>query len=180
MKYLTLEIPSKLCRIKKKEENMKKLLIVIAILLFVVAAEAKRYRSLVEVEPKASLYIGSVRFGLGCDILINPLKTVGFRFSGTTQFYLNHGGSLDALFYFPMRDMQPYVHAGFGFYVIDPDPGDSNTFFTIRGGLGLSYPWSRGANLFVEPGVIITDPGDRGDTDVIFRLSVGARFGILK
>lgn len=167
---------------------MKKLLIVIAILLFVVAAEAKRYRSLVEVEPKASLYIGSVRFGLGCDILINPLKTVGFRFSGTelsfgndyTQFYLNHGGSLDALFYFPMRGMQPYVHAGIGFLVLDTDPGDSNTFFTIRGGLGLNYPWSRGTNLFVEPGVIITDPGDWGDTDVIFRLSVGARFGILK
>lgn len=171
---------------------MKKILIVIAILLFVVAAEAKRSRSLVEVEPKASLYIGSVRFGLGCDILINPLKTVAFRFSGTelsfgddlTQFCLNFSflnSSLDALIYFPMREMQPYVHTGIGFLMLDPDPGDSNTFFTIRGGLGLNYPWRRGANLFVEPGIIITDLGDWGDgTDVIFRLSVGARFGILK
>ena len=170
---------------------MKKILIVIAILLFVVAAEAKRYRSLVELEPKASLYIGSVRFGLGCDVIFNPLKTVGFRFSGTelsfgddqTQFYLNFSflnSSLDALIYFPMRGMQPYVHTGIGFLVLDTDPGDSNTFFTIRGGLGLNYPWSHGANLFVEPGVIITDPGDWGDTDVIFRLSVGARFGILQ
>jgi len=160
---------------------MKKILIVIAILLFVVAAEAKK--PLVEVEPKASLYIGSVRFGLGCDILVNPLKTVGFRFGltelsfgGHTQFYLNHSGSLDALFYFPMRGMQPYVHAGLGFNMIDTEAG-SNTLFTIRGGLGLNYPWSRGTNLFVEPGVIISD---NVDTDVTFRLSVGARFGILK
>lgn len=170
---------------------MKKILIAIAILLFVVAAEAKRYRSLVELEPKASLYIGSVRFGIGCDVIFNPLKTVGFRYSGTelsfgddhTQFHLNFSflnSSLDALIYFPMREMQPYVHTGIGFLVLDTDPGDSNTFFTIRGGLGLNYPWRRGTNLFVEPGVIITDPGDWGDTDVIFRLSVGARFGILK
>lgn len=169
---------------------MKKILIVIAMLLFVVAAEAKRYRSLVEVEPKASLYIGSVRFGLGCDILVNPLKTVGFRFGLTelsfgddqTQFHLNFSflnSSLDALFYFPMRGMQPYVHTGIGFLMLDTDPGGSNTFFTIRGGLGLNYPWSRGANLFVEPGVIITDLGDL-DTDVTFRLSIGARFGVLK
>jgi len=164
---------------------MKKILIVIAILLFVVAADAKRYRSLVEVEPKVSLYIGSVRFGLGCDVIFNPLKTVGFRFSGTelsfgdyTQFYLNFGSSLDALIYFPMRGPQPYVHAGFGFNMIDTEAG-SNTHFTIRGGLGLTYPWSRATNLFVEPGVIITDLGDL-DTDVIFRLSVGARFGVLK
>ncbi|MGB3479764.1 MAG: hypothetical protein WBB67_11465 [bacterium] len=170
---------------------MKKILIVIAILMFVVAADAKRYRSLVEVEPKASLYIGSVRFGLGCDVIFNPLKTVGFRFSGTelsfgdnsTQFGLNFSflnSSLDALIYFPMRGMQPYVHTGIGFLVLDTDPGGSNTFFTIRGGLGLTYPWNRGSNLFVEPGVIITDPGDWGDTDVIFRLSVGGRFGLLK
>ncbi len=170
---------------------MKKILIVIAMLLFVVAAEAKRSRSLVEVEPKASLYIGSVRFGIGCDVIFNPLKTVGFRFSGTelsfgddqTQLYLNVSflnSSLDALIYFPMRGMQPYVHTGIGILILDTDPGDSNTFFTIRGGLGLNYPWSRGTNLFIEPGVIITDPGDWGDTDVIFRLSVGARFGVLK
>jgi len=165
---------------------MKKILIIGVILLFVVAADAKRYRSLVEVEPKANLYIGSVRFGIGCDVIFNPLKTVGFRFSGTelsfgghTQFYLNHGGSIDALFYFPMRGPQPYVHAGFGFHVSDVS-GDSRTHFTMRGGLGLTYPWSRATNLFVEPGVIITDPGDWGDTDVILRLSVGARFGVLK
>jgi len=163
---------------------MKKILVVVAILLFIVAAEAKRYRPLVEVEPKANLYIGSVRFGLGCDILVNPLKTVGFRFSLTelsfgnyTQFYLNFGSSLDALIYFPMRGMQPYVHTGLGFHMLDTDPGGTNTFFTIRGGLGLNYPWSRGTNFFVEPGVIITD---NGDTDVTFRLSVGARFGVLK
>jgi hypothetical protein len=174
---------------------MKKILVVIAILLFVAAADAKiakGYRSLVEVEPKASLYIGSVRFGIGCDVIFNPLKTVGFRFSATelsfgddqTQFYLNFSflnSSLDALIYFPMRGMQPYVHTGIGFLMLDTDPGDSNTFFTIRGGLGLTYPWSRTTNLFVEPGVIITDLGDWGnDTDVTFRLSVGARFGVFK
>jgi len=107
---------------------------------------------------------------------------VGFRFSGTelsfgnyTQFYLNFGSSLDALIYFPMRGMQPYVHAGFGFNMIGN--GGSVTVFSIRGGLGLTYPWSRATNFFVEPGVIITD---NGDTDVTFRLSVGGRFGVLK
>ncbi len=161
---------------------MKKILIIGAILLFVVAADAKRYRSLVEVEPKVSLYIGSVRFGLGCDVIFNPLKTVSFRFGLTelsfgnyTQFYLNFGNSLDALIYFPMRGPQPYVHAGFGFNMIGN--GGSVTLFSIRGGLGLTYPWSRATNLFVEPGVIITD---NGDTDVTFRLSIGARFGVLK
>lgn len=168
---------------------MKKIMIITAILLLVVAAEAKR--SLVEIEPKASLYIGSVRFGIGCDAIFNPMKTIGFRFGLTelsfgddyTQFYLNFmnlNSSLDALIYFPMRGMQPYVHTGIGFLMIDTDPGGSNTFFTLRGGLGLNYPWSRGANLFVEPGVIITDLGELSDTDVVFRLSVGARFGILK
>lgn len=167
---------------------MKKILIITAILLLVVAAEAKQ--PLVELEPKASLYIGSVRFGLGCDIIFNPLKTVGFRLSGTelsfgddlTQFYLNYPfftNSLDALIYFPMRGMQPYVHTGLGFLMWDPEAIDSQTYFILRGGLGLNYPWKRGANLFVEPGVIIMDLG-AADTDVIFRLSVGARFGILK
>jgi hypothetical protein len=170
---------------------MKKILIIAAILLLVAAADAKSYRSLVEVEPKASLYIGSVRFGIGCDFIFNPLKTLGFRFSGAelsfgndvTQLYLNFPyltSSLDALIYFPMRGMQPYVHTGLGLLVLDTDPGGSNTFFTIRGGLGLTYPWSGGTNFFVEPGVIITDLGEFSDTDVIFRLSVGARFGILK
>lgn len=160
---------------------MKKITIIVAIMLLVVAAEAKR--PLVEVEPKASLYIGSVRFGLGCDVVFNPLRTVGFRlgvtelsFGDYTQFYLNQGSSLDALIYFPMRGMQPYVHTGFGFNMIDTEAG-SSTYFTIRGGLGLNYPWSRGSNLFVEPGVIISG---NGDTDVWFRLSVGGRFGILK
>jgi len=162
---------------------MKKILIITAVLLLVVAAEAKSYRSLVEIEPKASLYIGSVRFGLGCDVVFNPLRTVGFRlgvtelsFGDYTQFYLNHSTSLDALIYFPMSGMQPYVHTGFGFNMIDVG-GGSSTFFSIRGGLGLSYPWSRGSNLFVEPGVIISG---NGETDVWFRLSVGARFGVLK
>lgn len=168
---------------------MKKIIIIAAILLLVVAAEAKR--SLVEIEPKANLYIGSVRFGIGCDVIFNPLRTVGFRLGVTelsfgddyTQFYLNFmnlNSSLDALIYFPMRGMQPYAHAGLGFLMLDTDPGGSNTFFTIRGGLGLNYPWSRGSNFFVEPGVIITDLGEFSDTDVIFRLSVGARFGLLK
>jgi hypothetical protein len=170
---------------------MKKLLAILGILLFFTTAYAKASRPLVELEPKANLYIGSVRFGLGCDVIVNPLKTIGFRFSGTelsfgddyTQFYINFtylNSSLDALFYFPMRGMQPYVHAGIGFLMLDTEAGGSNTSFTLRGGLGLNYPWSSKAKLFVEPGVIITDLGEYSDTDVIFRLSAGARFGILK
>jgi hypothetical protein len=160
---------------------MKKIAIIAVLLFLVVAGEAKG--SLIEVEPKASLYIGSVRFGLGCDVIVNPLKNVGFRLSFTelsfgdyTQFYLNMGNSLDALIYFPVRGIQPYVHTGFGFNMIDTDAG-SSTYYTIRGGLGLNYPWSRNSILFVEPGVIIAG---NGESDVWFRLSVGARFGIIR
>ncbi len=170
---------------------MKKLFVVLALVLLVSTAGAKirktPRRSLVEIGPKASLYIGDeTRFGIGADVLVNPLRNLAVRFGitevsfgdGGTWFTLNqgfwyHGGSLDALIYLPMRGMQPYVHAGFGLTA----NGDAS--FLIRGGMGFDYTWAQGTDLFVEPGIIIIDPG-YGDTDFVFRLTFGAKFGLLK
>jgi hypothetical protein len=165
---------------------MKRLFIILLILFAVASMQAKVYKSvrpsLIEIGPKGSLYISSVRFGIGAEVLFNPMPTFGIRVDATevsfgngTVFYLNHGGSLDALIYIPMRGMQPYVHTGFGFSVISN--GGSATLFSIRAGLGLNYPMARNAKLFIEPGIIIYG---NGGTDVMFRLSMGGRFGLLR
>ncbi len=164
---------------------MKKFLIILVILLSVSAVEARRIKHpLIEIGPKASLYISSVRFGIGAEVVCNPLKVVGFRtelievsFGDYTNFYMNAGGSLDALIYIPMRGIEPYIHTGFGFNVLSN--GGSVTTFAIRAGMGLNYAVNRGTVLFVEPGIIIVDSGV-GGTDAIFRLSFGGRFGLLK
>lgn len=166
---------------------MKKIFIVFAILFFIMFADAKMYkktkRPLIEIGPKASLYIGSIEFGIGAEVIFNPLKSIGvrldlteIRFGDNTSFYLNHGGSLDALIYIPMRGLHPYVHAGFGFNVRDTGTG-SHTSLEIRAGMGGNYPINRRADLFIEPGIIISG---NGDTHTVFRLSFGGRFGIFK
>jgi hypothetical protein len=165
---------------------LKKLFIILVLLTSITLLEAKRFRktgkSLIEIGPKASLYISSVEFGIGAEMTLNPIRTFGFRLDvtevkfGSTTFYLNHGTSLDALIYIPMRDIEPYIHTGFGFTVFDTPTG-TQTFFSIRAGMGFNYPIARRSNLFVEPGIIIS--GD-GDTKATFRLSFGGRFGILR
>ncbi len=170
---------------------MKKILMILMILLIVSAADAqiraRRNRPLVELAPTARLYISSVRFGIGADIIVNPLRNFGVRFGLTeisfgddfTYFSLNHGqwwvqgGSLDALFYLPTRGMRPYVHAGFGL------AANGETSFVLRGGVGFDYRWDRGTDLFLEPGLLIYDPG-YGDTDFVFRLAAGVKFGIIQ
>jgi len=165
---------------------MKKFFAIFAILLSVSILDAKRAKHpLIEIGPKGSLYISSVRFGIGVEVVCNPLRAVGFRtelievsFGDYTEFYMNAGGSLDALIYIPMRGIEPYIHTGFGFSVISN--GGTNTTFSIRAGMGLNYAFNKQTILFVEPGIIILDSGAGGGTDAIFRLSFGGRFGLLR
>ena len=168
---------------------MKKLFIILAILFIVSSLDAKVIRrSTFEIGTKASLYIGdavdNVGLGLGVEVIVNPMRSIGFRIDLTefliadnTSFVFNHGGSFDALFYLPTRTLNLYIHTGFGLAT------NGNTGLSIRGGVGLVHSWSRSSNLFIEPGIIITDREDAPEdapTEVTFRLSAGARFGIFR
>uniref|UniRef100_A0A7C4XFH2 Outer membrane protein beta-barrel domain-containing protein n=1 Tax=candidate division WOR-3 bacterium TaxID=2052148 RepID=A0A7C4XFH2_UNCW3 len=162
------------------------------LLLFAQAKGVKRFtHSNVEIAPKASLYIGEdAYFGIGAEGVVNPVRQIGIRlniteiiFGNGTHFYLNSGNwslsglSLDGLFYIPMAEMEPYVHSGLGFEIFNPPGGGGiHTFFSFRFGMGLSYPVNPKTKVFVEPGIIIYDAGN---TETVFRLSFGARFGIL-
>ena len=171
---------------------MKKFVVLLILLVAVSSLQAKVTRSsraLLEIGPKGSLYLleGSdddVRFGIGAEIVVNPLRNIGLRmditelsFGEYTLFYLNQGFyrgmTLDALIYFPMSGMQPYFHTGFGFSTWSN--GESHTDYSIRAGMGFIFNMRGGTDLFLEPGIIITG---NGDTDVIFRTSFGARFGM--
>lgn len=172
---------------------MKKIILLLLCLAILVPARGiKKYgRSTLEIGPKASLYIGEDAYlGIGAECVVNPIKQVGIRlniteviFGNGTQFYLNYGGwgfgalSLDGLFYIPMPNLEPYVLGGLGVGIIDtPGPGDTYTYFSFRFGMGFNYPVNPRTNLFVEPSIIIYDVGN---TETMFRLSFGARFGIL-
>ncbi len=171
---------------------MKKFIIFIIILIFFAQAKGfKRQFAVLELAPKASMYIGNdAYFGIGGECIINPIKQIGLRmtftevvFGNGTRFYLNSGGwvasglSIDGLFYIPMTEIEPYVHGGLGFEIFDP-PGqaDTQTFFSFRFGMGFNYSLNLKTKLFVEPGIIVYDAGD---TEALFRLSFGARFGVL-
>jgi hypothetical protein len=153
-------------------------------LLFIVSSvDAKSIeRSLIEIGPKASLYVNDgVQFGIGVEALVNPFRIVGFRFDlseilfDPTTFYFNREGSLDAFLYISLRNIQLYVYSGIGLKIHETGTG-TQTRYSIRGGLGLSYPLNPKTCLFVEPGIIFAG---NGDTDVSFRVSAGARFGII-
>jgi len=164
----------------------QKIFMMLSLVFFVSSVEAKVSRhskkSLIELGPKASLYIGDdVSFGLGAEIILNPLKNFGFRldftevrFGKNTSFYLNNNSSIDGFLYIPMREIEPYLHAGFGFSVFETQAPNLHTFFTMRAGIGFNYPMKRGVNLFFEPGIVITG---NGATVTTFRLSLGGRFG---
>jgi len=163
---------------------MKKVMTIL-VLLFIVSplfANAAK-RPLIELGPKGTLYInGGVDFGLGVEVVVNPLKKVGFRVNLTeiifdpTTFYFNRDGSIDAFIYIPLQNMQLYALAGVGLKTHDTGAG-TQTHYSISGGLGLNYPLNPKTCLFAEPAVIISG---NGDTDVSFRVSAGARFGIIK
>jgi len=170
---------------------MKKVFIILMLLFFVTTVYARvPKRPLVQIGPRASLYISSIRLGMGAEVVFNPLRFIGVRFDmvevsfgeGGTFFSLNEGllyqgcgGSLDVLYYLPIRGLQPYVHSGFGLFT---DGDEANSFF-IRGGMGLDFVMNKQTTFFAESGIMIIDPG-AGDTDFIFRLGGGAKFGILK
>ncbi|MCX7994184.1 MAG: hypothetical protein N3A65_00190 [candidate division WOR-3 bacterium] len=171
---------------------MKKIISIILVTIVLAQAKGvKRYGSMLEIAPKASFYISSDAYlGIGGECVINPVKQAGIRitfseavFGNGTYFYLNSdvwvggGLSLDGLFYIPMAGLEPYVHGGLGFFVQDP-PGQAgtNTFFSFRFGMGLHYFLNPKTKFFVEPGIIVYDAHD---TEAMFRLSTGVRFGVL-
>jgi hypothetical protein len=168
----------------EKGGKMKKIIIMLVMLFIVVSADAKILKkSLVELGPKATLYINDeINFGIGVEAVVNPLHSVGFRINLTevtfdpTTFYFNREGSIDAFVYIPMQNMQLYVLAGIGLKTHETGAG-TQTRYSISGGLGLNYPLHPKTNLFIEPAVIISG---NGETDVSFRVSAGARFGIIK
>lgn len=173
---------------------MRRLITILAISTFIFAVDGKtvkgQKRSVFEIGPKGSLYIGEdAHFGIGAECIINPLHQVGIRlnitevvFGNGTHFYLNSGGwgfsgmSLDGLFYIPMSDLEPYIHGGLGFEIFDnPGPSGNTTFLSFRFGMGLNYPVNPGTKIFVEPGIVVYDAGN---TEAVFRFSFGDRFGI--
>lgn len=166
----------------------RKYLIVLAVVFLVASSANARMvrrgrRSLIELGPKASLYIGDdTNFGIGLETIFNPVGGFGLRLNlaelifDNTTLYLNFNESLDALFYYPMSGLDTYFHAGFGLISFDTGQG-STTIYSIRGGIGFNHRLNRTYDLFVEPGLIITG---NGNSDVVFRLSAGVKFGVLK
>ena len=167
---------------------MKKVFVVLLLLSFIIIGEAQTRRSakrpLIELGPKASLYIGSVRFGFGAELLVNPIKNLGLRFDLTelsfgednTRFSFNlRDMSLDGVIYLPMHEITPYAFLGLGL-----SADENTTRVEFRGGLGFNYSITRSTDIFLEPGVIITHNSYAEVTDVWFRLSAGGRFGLIR
>ncbi len=168
---------------------MKKLTILILLVLLVGVSHAAIRRSLkrplIEIGPKASLYIGSVRGGFGAEFIVNPLRNFGLRMDlaelsfgeGGTEFFFNlRSLSLDGMIYMPVSGIRPYAFVGFGL------GADGHTDLAFRGGLGFNYSVTRTTDLFMEPSMMIFYNSSRDDdnTDVWFRFSMGGRFGILR
>lgn len=171
---------------------MKKVILLIALACMLTPLHARApKRPLIEIGPKANLYFGdNLRIGLGTEVLFSPLRGFSLRteivelsfgdnlfMEDNTAFRLNYGGTLDGLIYIPMRNVLPYVHVGMGFSLME-----DWTQLNIRAGMGLNYSLQRNLDIFIEPGLIIyhNDIAGFDDTDTVFRLSFGARFGILK
>lgn len=167
---------------------MKKVFIILLLLSLVIFGEAQTRKSakrpLIELGPKASLYIGSLRFGFGAELLVNPLRNVGLRFDLTelsfgeddTRFSFNlRNISVDGIIYLQMQDITPYSFLGLGLAA-----NENTTRVEVRSGLGFNYSITRGTDIFLEPGVVITHDSYAEVTDVWFRLSVGGRFGLIR
>ena len=170
---------------------MKKFMLILTLLAMISLAHAKApqkwQRPMLEIAPKATLYIGSVRFGLGADVVFNPFKNLSFRTGviemnfgeGGSFFTLNRGqfyqiGSVEVLYYLSMPNMHPYVDAGFSLGV------DGGTAFAIGGGMGLDFVMDKRMTFFAEPSIIISDLGEGTETDFVFRFSAGIKLGLIK
>lgn len=178
---------------------MKKIMTVLLLLIVVSLLEAKvgrRFgRPLLQVEPRMSLYIndygfsnpdGGTGFGIGGDVIINPIRTMGFRlnmmelhFGEGTAFTLNSGflgfiPRFDALIYIPMQGAQPFGHVGFSLATFE-----GFTLFAIGGGVGFDFYTQKTMAFSIEPGIYIVNYSNgNSDTEVIFRLTGGVKFGI--
>jgi hypothetical protein len=171
---------------------MKKLLLVITILCLMSTMEAKvsKYRrSTLDIEPRFSFYtdFDDTQFGLGGDIIFNPFKRIGVRvefaellFDGGTFFFLNHGilkamPKLDVLVYMAGRQMQPYIHTGFGLVT-----GEGATYLIFGGGMGVDYYVNKNMAFNFEPGLYFRHASNgTSDSDLLLRLSAGAKFALL-
>ncbi|UCD05432.1 MAG: hypothetical protein JSV98_10035 [candidate division WOR-3 bacterium] len=168
---------------------MKKLTILVLLFLLIGMSHAAIRRSLrrplIEIGPKASLYVGSVRGGFGAEFVVNPLRNFGLRMDiaelsfgdGPTEFFFNlRALTLDGMIYLPVSGIRPYAFVGFGI------GADGHTDMAFRGGLGFNYSVTRSTDLFMEPGMMIiyNSARDGDETDVWFRFSMGGRFGILR
>jgi hypothetical protein len=169
---------------------MKKILLILVVMSIVTSLNARVLKkSMIEIPPRISIYISEDNaFSIGSDIVFNPLKNIGFRigageilFNGGTYFMLNQGTlstfpKFDALIYIPMRQMNPYIHAGFGLTT-----GEGFTLLALGGGMGFDFQMRKGTTLFIEPGLyILSISNGASDTDVLFRLTLGAKFGLFR
>ncbi len=168
---------------------MKKVILFLLVILMVGVGEAqtRRYarKPLLEFGPKASFYIGSVRLGLGAEFVVNPTQNVGIRIDftefsfgdGGTRFFFNlypSNLSVDGLYYLRMQGIEPYVYGGFGL------AANGRTDVTFRAGMGFNYTMTRNSSIFFEPGVIVHYNSYNEETDLSFRLSLGAKFGLIR
>jgi hypothetical protein len=176
--HVILIIPETL---EKKEEVMKKVFLLLAVLLVVLPLSA---RSKLEFSPRGSLYISSVNFGVGLDLIVNPKKPFGLRvnlaevvFGDNTAFSLNSGNlfsfsTFDILYYTNVADIFSYVDLIFGLY-----SAEGGTTIAIGGGLGLEKYMKKGNYIFLEPALIFKD-GPATDGDLTFRTSFGLKLGM--
>lgn len=171
---------------------MKKVLFVILIIILVTPMQAKvsRWRrSTLDIAPRFSFYTDfeETHLGLGGDIIFNPFKRIGVRvefaeilFNGGTIFYLNHGflntmPKLDVLVYMPGRQIQPYIHAGFGLVT-----GEGLTILIFGGGMGIDYYVNKKMAFTFEPGLYFASVSNGvSDSDLLLRLSAGVKFAVL-
>ncbi len=167
---------------------MKKTIIISLLICAFVIGQAQTRKMakkpLIELGPKASMYIGSLNFGIGAELLINPARNFGLRLGLTelrfgdadTRFSINlHDLSLDGILYIPMEGIKPYAFLGAGLST------QTNTNIEFRAGLGFNYSVTRSTNIFVEPGAIVNYTSyNEGNTDIGFRLSIGGRFGLIR
>jgi hypothetical protein len=73
-----------------------------------------------------------------------------------------------------MQGIEPYIFGGFGL------AANGSTNIAFRTGMGFNYRMTRNSSIFFEPGVIIYYNSYVDDTDLWFRLSMGAKFGLIR
>ncbi len=160
---------------------MKKIFLLLAVLLVVLPLSA---RPKLEFSPRGSLYISSVNFGIGGDVIVNPKKQFGVRvniaevvFGDNTAFSLNSVNlfsfsNFDILYYTNIADIFSYVDIIFGLF-----SEEGGTTISIGGGLGLEKYMGKGNYIFLEPALIFKD-GPLTEGDLTFRTSFGFKLGI--